>query len=48
MSTKAIFDNIAEHLEEQIDLAENKQNSCLFAKFMCCCFFVKNQQSNNH
>ena len=24
MSTKAIFDNIAEHLEEQIDLAENK------------------------
>jgi hypothetical protein len=28
MSTKAIFDNIAEHLEEQIDLAENKQNSC--------------------
>jgi uncharacterized protein (TIGR02145 family) len=24
MSTKAVFDNIAEHLEEQIDLAENK------------------------
>ena len=24
MRTKAVFDNIAEHLEEQIDLAENK------------------------